>query len=171
MLSWLSWNTKVMPQINIKLITGFADTEPPVYYYTTNGTGVQMVSLQSSNVSTVVSSKENLRGIAYDTMRRKLYWSSGNYIYRCDATTGTNVETALSTSQCKFWNHLDVKVIGDHTSQQWMQTGLSWVWLLTGLPGTSTLWQPTGTYWRVMVQSEEISAVWLCSLAKGNFKE
>ena len=72
-------------------------------YYVTSGDGVKVLYPRTSQVSQLVSSNETLFGIAYDIMSNKLYWSSSNKIYRCDAIDGGNVEIVYSAGQCKHF--------------------------------------------------------------------
>ena len=44
---------------------------------------------------------DTLYGIAVDTIRNKLYWTSSYKIYRSELD-GTGVRTVLDTSNCKF---------------------------------------------------------------------
>ena len=53
-------------------------------------------------MSTVITTTEALRGIAFDPTQKKLYWSSTNgKIYRGNLN-GSDIETVLSSSECKY---------------------------------------------------------------------
>ena len=65
--------------------------------------GVKVLSPQTSQVSTRVSTNVWILGVAYDTIRNKIYWSTIPNIYRRDANDDSSpVETVLSTSACEF---------------------------------------------------------------------
>ena len=76
----------------------------PTYevYYVTYGEGVKVLSPETSQVSTLVSTTQILESVAYDTMRNKLYWSNFSHIYHCDPSDASKVETVLATTQCKL---------------------------------------------------------------------
>ena len=59
-------------------------------YFTTDGGGVKAYSLETSTVTTIVASTENLDGIAYDPMNQKIYYSSPTNIYRANTDGSSN---------------------------------------------------------------------------------
>ena len=58
----------------------------------------------------VVSTQENLLGIAYDSIGDKLYWTNfSGQIYRAN-TDGSQIEPILSTEQCESISCLETKL-------------------------------------------------------------
>ena len=86
--------------------------EPSIYFIT--GTGnIKAISLESFQVKKIIEttrSNNNRRGgffashsahgIAYDSIRQKLYWSSGSQIYRA-YRDGSGLEIVFDTSRCE----------------------------------------------------------------------
>ena len=96
------WNSK-SERYNEFSRHNFCIVPQPQLFFATNETGGKVLLPQNLEVFTFVSSNENILFVASDMLRNKLYWSSrfSAKIYRFDATDGNNVETLLSTTQCK----------------------------------------------------------------------
>ena len=58
-------------------------------------------SLETNKVSQVVNSSEYLRGVTYDSFKKKLYWSTNFQIYQSNKD-GSELETVLNTTERKF---------------------------------------------------------------------
>ena len=93
-----------MPNDQSKL-NAFIDpkADDQLYYVTSYPEAINVLTPNSGVTTTLVSSnpREYIVGIAYDTKRNKLYWSTYDAIKRCDASDGSNVETVLR-SACKL---------------------------------------------------------------------
>ena len=74
-------------------------------YFATGFGGLKAYSMETLQTSTIVNSSEELYGVAYDSVARKVYFSSNTKIYRANMD-GTNQETVLSTTQCKSTQHM-----------------------------------------------------------------
>ena len=121
-------------------------------YYATCCEGVRVFSPQNSGGTSVVTSSEHLLGVAYDTLRNKIYWSSIPKIYRTDPNDPSNVEPVFNTSQCKLSNNSAglMPQLERSLLEKSVQTVNFEGWLLTGSVETSTLRDVMATYWRVM---------------------
>ena len=71
-------------------------------YFGTNGGGLQAYSMETSEVKNVLSNSAYVVGVTYDPSQNKLYWSTLYSIYRANRD-GTEMETILSTFQCKLY--------------------------------------------------------------------
>ena len=70
--------------------------------YATGSEGLKLYSpetLQASKISD--SGVDQVLAVTYNSLARKVYFSSSSNIYRVNMD-GSNFETVLSTSQCKF---------------------------------------------------------------------
>ena len=76
------------------------ESVPDIYFATYEGR-IKAYSLANSRVRTVVDRKESTRGIAYDSVGNRIYWSTF-WSYKIQRATmdGLDVETVLSTRQC-----------------------------------------------------------------------
>ena len=82
-------------------VSADTDFEPSIHFVTFKA-GVSTFLLQSKQVTKIVNSSENLLGITHDSIRDKIYWSNlDNQISRANRD-GTELETVLDTSTCKF---------------------------------------------------------------------
>ena len=77
-------------------------------YFVTEADGIKALWPKTLEVTTVINTTENLFGIAYDTARNHLYWTSGfqanksSKIYRSKVEADGMAEMLLSTSQCEL---------------------------------------------------------------------
>ena len=113
-------------------------------------------------MSTIISTNDSLRGVAYDTNRNKLYLSSfddntkTSQIHRCDATDGSHVETWTMDRKCKS---LQIFLADQQRSNdKLLKMEGSLHWRLIGSPAISTLVNVRGACWRA-TEPRPISAV------------
>ena len=63
---------------------------------------VRVMSTKTSKVTTIIQQGSGtFYGIAVDTIRNKLYWTSSYKIYRSELN-GIGLRTVLDTNRCKF---------------------------------------------------------------------
>ena len=130
-------------------------------YYVTYGEGVKVLSPRTWQVSSLVNSSEGLEGVAYDTLRNKLYWSSPYTIYRCNASDGSNVETVFSPTVCKFPSCLNTsRAIVRYSFVKCLQMDNFLLWPSTGSREISMLPRGVGSSSPVM---EPPRGTWLVS--------
>ena len=77
------------------------ELEPTKIYFATYEGGIQAYSVATSQVNIIVNSTEGFFGIAYDSIRNLIYWSSWNKIYRANAN-GSGSEIVFNATACKF---------------------------------------------------------------------
>ena len=76
----------------------------PKIFFATEGRGVKGYSAFISDVRTVISSIENVEGLAWDSMNQQFYYSTAGKIHRA-SLKGDQTDTAssvLRVPQCKF---------------------------------------------------------------------
>ena len=73
-----------------------SEVEPTIYF---GAGGLMAYSVATSQTTTIVSDGTSTYGVAYDSLRDRIYWSTSSTIKRCDRD-GNNVETVLTSSTC-----------------------------------------------------------------------
>ena len=63
--------------------------------------GIKAYSEETNQVDTLIDSPENLSGVAWDPIDKKLYFCQVKAIYRANYD-GSNVQTVFQTNKCKF---------------------------------------------------------------------
>ena len=80
---------------------GFCPEHEPSIFMATSGDGIKAYSVFTSEMKTVVRSRQSIYGIAYDSGSDKIYWCGNSNVFRGNRDGG-QVETVLETSECKL---------------------------------------------------------------------
>ena len=71
-----------------------------IYYGTGAGEGIRSYSESTSDVQTLISSFEDLRGLTFDWISSKIYYARTNRIYGSNEN-GSSVQTVFESTQCQ----------------------------------------------------------------------
>ena len=71
----------------------------PAIYFASDGSGLKAYSVATSQTTSIISDRTTVYGVAYDSLRDRIYWSGRYTINRSDKD-GSNEETVFSSSTC-----------------------------------------------------------------------